>query len=213
MKKINSLFFVAVVVVLSSCGSSYYINPVGELSMVATRNLDKSANYVQIKAYAGISRTDLEAAKASAKNGVIKTNNPIVKEINAYKGKFLQDAVDNVVKSAAGGEYLYNLKLYTIAETPFKLFGPKITYYSYVASGDVWGINDVNANIKGFKISDKIVFTYTKELRKFLNKNFEGEVGKQYGGKVINLKGGEATVQLDNLAVVDIPYSNLTNLH
>ena len=126
--------------------------------------------------------------------------------------KYLQDAIDNVVKSVAGGEYLYNLKLYVVSEVPFKMFGPKVVVYNYVASGDVWGVKDANANIKGFKMGDKVVFTLTKDLRKMLSKNFEGETGKQYGGKVINFKGGEATIQLENSAVVDIPYANLTNL-
>ena len=207
MKKLNKLFFIGAVAVLSSCGSTYFIAPAGELSIAATRNLDKSTNYVQLKAYAGVSRTEVEAAKAATKNGQIKKKNPIVKEINAYKGKYLQDAIDNVVKSVAGGEYLYNLKLYVVTEVKGKL----ITY-NYVASGDVWGIKDANANIKGFKMGDKVVFTLTKDLRKMLSKNFDGETGKQYGGKVINLKGGEATVQLENSAVVDIPYANLTNL-
>jgi len=211
MRKLNSLFFLSAVVVLSSCGSTYFISPVGELSMVATRNIDKSANYVQIKAYAGVSGTEITAAMAAAKNGVIKRKNPIVKEINAYKAKLINQTVDNVVKSVAGGEYLYNAKFYLVGEVPGGM-GKKVITYNYVASGDVWGVKDANANIKGFKVNDKVVFTFSKELKKLLSKNFEGEAGKQYSGKVINLKAAEATIQLENSTVVDIPYTNLTNL-
>lgn len=215
MRKINYLIFASFIVLLSSCGSSFTVSSVGELSMVATRNIDKSAKYEQLKAYAGVSGTEIEAAMAAA-NGVIKRKNPIVKEINAYKAKLINQAVDNVVKSVAGGEYLYNAKFYLVAEQIKQSSvggkkAPAITY-SYIASGDVWGVKDPNANVKGFKVNDKVVFTYTKELKKMLGKNFEGEVSKQYSGKVINLKGAEATIQLENNSVVDLPYTNLTNL-
>lgn len=213
MKKLNSLFILSAAVILSSCGTTYFLKPVGELSMVATRNIDKSVNYTQLKAYAGVSGSDLTAAISAAKKGVIKSKNPIVKEINLFKATTLNQCVDNVVKSVAGGEYLYNTKFYLVGEVPFKLYGPKVIIYNYIASGDVWGVNDGNANIKGFKVNDKVIFTCTKELKKLLAKNFEGEVGKQYGGKVIGLKAGDATVQLENSTVVDIPYSSLTNLH
>jgi hypothetical protein len=213
MKKLNSLLILSAAVILSSCGTTYFLKPVGELSMVATRNIDKSVNYTQLKAYAGVSGSDLTSAIAAAKKGVIKAKNPIVKEINLFKATTLNQCVDNVVKSVAGGEYLYNTKFYLVGEVPFKLYGPKVIIYNYIASGDVWGVNDGNANIKGFKVNDKVVFTFTKELKKLLAKNFEGEVGKQYSGKVINLKSGDATVQLENSTVVDVPYTNLTNLH
>lgn len=211
MRKLNYLFLLSAAIVLSSCGSTYFIHPVGELSMVATRNIDKSVNYVQLKAYAGISGTEIEAAMAAAKKGVIKRKNPIVKEINAYKAKLINQTVDNVVKSVAGGEYLFNSKFYLVGEVPGGM-GKKVIIYNYIASGDVWGVKDANANIKGFKVSDKVVFTNTKECQKMLGKNFVGEIGKQYSGKVINLKAAEATVQLDNGTVIDLPYTNLTNL-
>ncbi len=212
MRKLNQLFFISSVAVLSSCGSTYFIRPVGELSMVATRNIDKSVNYTQLKAYAGVSGTEITAAMAAAKKGVIKAKNPIVKEINAYKATLMNQTVDNVVKSVAGGEYLYNAKFYLVGEVPFKLWGPSVITYNYVCAGDVWGVKDANANIKGFKVNDKVIFTLTKDLKKQLAKNFEGEVGKQYSGKVINLKAAEATIQLDNSVVLDLQYTFLTNL-
>ena len=215
MKKLNYLVVATFIVLLSSCGSSFTVSSVGELSMVATRNIDKSAKYEQLKAYAGVSGTEIEAAMSAA-GGIIKRKNPIVKEINAYKAKLINQSVDNVVKSVAGGEYLYNAKFYLVAETVKNAStggkkGPVVSY-SYICSGDVWGTRDANANVKGFKVSDKVVFTYTKELKKILGKNFEGEISKQYSGKVINLKGAEATIQLENNSVVDLPYTNITNL-
>lgn len=211
MRKANLIIvLIAFAATIYSC-TSYQVYSAGDLSLAATRNIDKSVDYKQLKAYVGISKTDLEAAKSSTKSGIIKKKNPIVKEINAYKGKYLQDAIDNVVKSVPGGEYLYNLRLYTVVEIVKGFY--KTTYtYNYVASGDVWGVDDGNANIKGFHNGDKVVFTYTKDIKKLLGKNFEGEIGKQYSGQVIGLKGGFATIKLENSTILDIPYANLTNL-
>ena len=219
MKKLNYLIVGSLAALLSSCGgSTYTVRPVGELSMVATRNIDKSAKYVQLKAYAGLAGTDLEAAMARSKNGLIKTKDPITKDINAYKAKLINQTVDNVVKSVAGGEYLYNAKFFEVTETTAQKVkttngaSEAVVLTYYVASGDVWGIDDPNANVKGFKKGDKVMFTFTKELKKTLGKNFEGEVSKQYNGKVINLKSTEATIQLENTTVLDMPYTLLTNL-
>ena len=218
MKKLNYLVVGSLVALLSSCGSTYTVAPCGELSVVSTRNIDKSVKYTQLKAYAGISGTEIEAAMAASKNGLIKAKNPITKEINAYKAKLLNQTVDNVVKSVAGGEYLYNAKFYTVTETTAQKTKSKdgtsqpvvLTYF--IACGDVWGVDDPNANIKGFKRGDNVMFSYTKELSKMLGKNFKGEVGKQYKGSVVTLKAAEATIQLENGTVVDMPYQSMTNL-
>ncbi|HRO74549.1 MAG TPA: hypothetical protein PLP27_00190 [Crocinitomicaceae bacterium] len=207
----NLLGLGLVLFVCGSCAHYYTFKPVGDLSMAATRNIDNSKEYVALKNYAGISRDDVAAAMATAKKGKIKKKNPIIKEINAFKASDIKDAIDKVVKSVAGGDYLYNLKIYHITEVS-GFMGKKVDY-SFVLSGDVWGVNSADNNIKGFHKGDKVVFVYSRDLKKEIGtKNFTGEVGKQYKGTVIGLKSGLATVLLDNESVVDIPYSYLTNL-
>ncbi len=218
MKELRLLKILAIggfATVLTSCGVTYGIRPAGDLSMVATRNVDRTTDYKQLQTYVGISKTDLEAAKSKNKRGVIKAGgvfgkpDPIIKEINTYKAKLLQEAVDNVVKSVPGGEFLYNANFYTVVEVQNKLFGEPVVYYNYICSGDVWGVNDGNADIKGFRVGDEVVFTYTKDLRKELSKDFKGEMDKQYPGKIVTLKGGHAVIKLENGTIVDIPYSAL----
>lgn len=198
IKRISVITSIVSLFALTSCSTSYIIKEAGDLTVIATRNIDKSVDYQMITAYAGISRSDIEAAKSTAKKGIIKKKNPIIKAVNTFKAKNLNGAVDNVVKSVAGGEYLANLRIYTVAE--FKSFSFKkdmLFDVYYVASGDVWGVKDDNSNIKGFHKKDNVIFTYSKDLKKAIGtKNFEGEIGKQYKGVVIDLKGAFSSVQL-----------------
>jgi hypothetical protein len=211
MKKIKLMFLIGLSTLFMSC-TSYRVVPVGELTMASTRNIDDSKEYVALRNYAGISRTDVEASISSSKKGIIKRRNPIIKEINSYKSSRLQDAIDNVVKSVPGGEYLRNVRLYAVTESSMKS-SSKVFTMDYVVTGDVWGIEDGDHDIKGFLVDDKVVFTYNKDLRKLLKRNFKGKLNKQYTGKILGLKGGFGTIQLDNGTVLDIPYSNLTKIN
>lgn len=193
---------------LSSCSTYYTIEPIGELTSIATRNIETSKTYEKLESYAGVSRTDVEAASSTNKNGRIKKNNPIIKTVNSFRAKALNEAVDNVVKSVPGGEYVNNVRVYKVNEVKGSI---QITYY--VVSGDVWGIESEDVEIKGFRIDDKVIFTYSKDLKKSIGEvNFKGELGKQYKGVILQLAGGDATIQLENSVIVDIPYSFLTNL-
>jgi hypothetical protein len=180
--------------------------------MVATRNIDKGAEYVALKTYAGVSNTELDNAIARSKKGLIGKKHPILQEINKYKANTINEAVDNVVKSQAGGEYLMNARFYVV-EISDAQSGNII--FEYVASGDVWGLKGKDLEIKGYRINDMVVFTYTKELQKALNKkNFpDGVIGKQYQGVVVGLSGAEATVKIENGSLLDIPYNLLRKLN
>lgn len=208
---IYTLIFGGFIFTFTSCSHYYRFTNIGDLTMVATRNIDNSENYKQLKTYAGISRDDVEAARSASRKGKIKKNNPIIGELNSYKASNLQEAIDKVVKSVPGGEYLMNLKIYAVGE--YSGFRMKNYNASYVATGDVWGGEKENADIKGFQVNDNVLFTYTKDLRKVIGKkNFKGSLDKQYKGRIMVLKGSRATIQVDNSTVVDIPYSYLINI-
>lgn len=195
-----------------SCSTYYVIKPAGDLTSISTRNIDNSAKYENLKSYAGVSRPDIEAAISTAKKGKIKKKNPIIKQINQFKALSLKESVDNVLNSVAGGEFIHNVRVYTVLEMRPKITALETDTY-YVMSGDVWGLNNENTNIKGFHKNDNVIFTYSRDLKKEIGtKNFNGEIGKQYKGKVIDLKSGFATIQLENESVLDIPYSYLTNI-
>ena len=199
---------IATVMLYSCKTATLTVTPMGQLNSVSTRNIDGSKKYVPLMTYAGVSSSEVENAIARSKKGRIKKKNPIYKEIMKFKGNNLNEAVDNVVKTQVGGEYLMNSRFYLVQQR-VKQNGLYVIKSTFVASGDVWGIKDSVQNIKGFKLNDPVVFIYTKELKKILKKNFTGTKGVQYSGTIINLMGAEATVKLDNGTVVDIPYSNL----
>lgn len=207
MKKIIFLSFISIMF-LSCTTSSLTVTPMGQLNSVSTRNVDNSKSYVPLMTYAGISSSEVENAISKSKKGRIKKRNPIYKEILKFKGNTINEAVDNVVKTRVGGEYLMNVRFYLVKQMTKE---GKLTVIknTFVASGDVWGINDDNQNIKGFKLNDNVVFTYNRELKKVMKTNFTGTIGVQYSGTIINLMGSEASIKLESGLIVDIPYINL----
>jgi hypothetical protein len=209
---IKITFFGSLILLFFSCKTTgILVSPAGSLNMVSTRNIDNGAAYVVLKTYAGVSNTELENAIAKSKKGLISKKHPILLEINKYKGRTIDEAVDKVVKSQAGGEYLMNARFYLVEISDAQ---DGTFRFEYVASGDVWGLKGKELEIKGFRINDLVVFTYTKELQKAMNKkNFpEGVIGKQYQGVVVGLSGAEATIKIENGSVLDIPYNLLRKL-
>ena len=63
---------------------------IGRLSVVSNRNFESKYEYVLLKSYAGTSNNDLIRNKA----------------------RTIEEAIDIVVKSTAGGEFLKNIKIY-----------------------------------------------------------------------------------------------------
>jgi hypothetical protein len=116
----NILFFCAIFL-LASCVTTKQI---GSVNMISNRNIESSVDYVLLKSYMGANK----------------------QEINQSKATSVEAAIDQVVKSTPGGEYLKNVKIYWVS-----------TKYLAV-EGDVWGIA-VNANFRGFTVGDKVKWT------------------------------------------------------
>ena len=209
MKTIFYLFLgLSISFCLSSCGGSYFVvKPAGELNMISTRNIDSKMEYQRLKTYAGIDRAQVDNAITTAKGGKIKRNHPLYKEILASKAENLKESVDAVVKGVAGGEYLQNAKIYTVIEyVKIKGSSKLIPTYYYMSSGDVWGTNSGDENIKGFRKGDQVVFTYTKDTKKYIGKVFEGEINSQYKGQITELKSASAVISLATGQIVELPY-------
>ncbi len=221
--KTNMKFILIITVflmVISSCGVKLYVTPLGAFNSVSTRNIDGSIKYEVLKTYAGVSSTEIDDVIAKSKDGIVKKRNRIFKEINKFKGKTLNEAVDNVVKNQVGGEYLMNVRFYQVREIdPKNKIVNKITF---ISSGDIWGQKVASQNIKGFKIGEEIIFVYKRELKKALGDNnllvllnFRskifpgGEINKQYQGTITDLMGAEATIQIKDGPILDIPYNIL----
>ena len=107
-------------------------------------------------------------------------------EIRKTKAMTIEDAIDQVVKSTPGGEFLKNVKVY-------------LTGNKYLAvEGDVWGITG-NINFRGFKIGDKVKWT---------------KLFKDFAGTIVNLKNDKvATIKRDSdQEIVEVEYNDLTKI-
>jgi hypothetical protein len=217
MKKlfIYGVFVFVATILLHSCKATMIVTPMGELNMISTRNINKAEEYKSLKTYAGVSSSDINNALSNSKKGFIPKKSQIFKEIIKYKGKTLNEAVDNVVKSQVGGNYLMNARLFLVQIAEKNGSGVVNVKYQYVVGGDVWGTLSADSEIQGFRMGDNVIFTYDRQLKKAMkgNINFEdGIIGKQYQGKIIGLGGAEATVKLENESIVDIPYNILRKI-
>lgn len=113
--------------ILASC---IQVKPIGDLTMISTRNIDRSMEYSLVKNYQGLSKKQKRKSKA----------------------KDIEEAVNVTVKSTPGGEYLTNVKLYFV-NNPWRL--RKDFRQTYVVEGDVWGFKG-EQSMKGFKVGDKV---------------------------------------------------------
>jgi hypothetical protein len=147
--------------IFASCVSTRQI---GNLNMVSTRNIDSSEDYSLLRNYMGASK----------------------KEIKNTKAHTMEDAIDQVVRSTPGGEYLKNVKVYLVKNR-------------YLAvEGDVWGISS-NINFRGFKVGNKVKWT---------------KLFKDYTGTIIELKDDKVcTVKSDSdQEIVEVEYDDLVKI-
>lgn len=118
MKKI--ILFCSAAVAVASCGPS--IKQIGYLNMISTRNVTTKNEYVNLRNAVGGDNRDLKRNKATT----------------------LDMAVGNLVKNVPGGEFVQNVKVYTIGKY-------------YAVSGDVWGLSG-EINHKGYKVGDHVMW-------------------------------------------------------
>lgn len=148
---------------------------IGKLSIVSNRNFESNYDYVLIKSYANASNNDLIRNKA----------------------RTLEEAIDKVVKSTAGGEFLKNVKIYELYKSNKKV---KENYYS--VEGDVWGLKDKSLHMQhGFKVGDKVIY---KDL-----------IGVKKSGVIKNLKNEKTCiVKLEGKnSVVEISYDIINKIN
>jgi hypothetical protein len=124
------------VLILSSCKTVEYM---GTLNMVSSRNIDtKMGDYSLIKNYAGGSASEIKKA------------------LKKTKASTLEAAVDETVRNVAGGEFLKNVKLYSVKRSKQSFF---------FVEGDVWGFKNVET-FRGFKIGDTVQWIEKTKAKK-----------------------------------------------
>jgi hypothetical protein len=160
----NKLLAICAILLFTSCVTTKQI---GSVNMISNRNVESNANYVLLKSYMGADR----------------------KEIRQSKALTVEAAIDQVVKSTPGGEYLKNVKIYIVAKA--------LTKYLAV-EGDVWGISE-NANFRGFTVGDKVKWT---------------KLFKDYTGIIVDLKNDKScTIKADpDQSIVEVDYKSLTKI-
>lgn len=119
MKKLFILFSLILTLASTSC-----IRRIGDLTMLSNRNVNDRMDYCLKKSYTGDSK----------------------REIRKNKHKMIEGSVEKVVQSVPGGEFLRNVKIYTVGKD----------YYSVV--GDVWGYCSEDASHKGFSVGDAVIW-------------------------------------------------------
>ncbi len=157
----NKIITFCALIFLSSCVTTKQI---GKVNMISNRNIESTANYTLIKTYMGTSQKEVKKSKAAT----------------------IEDAIDQVVKSTPGGEYLKNVKIY-------------LTSNKYLAvEGDVWGITD-NANFRGFSVGDKVKWT---------------KLFKDYTGIIVDLKNDKScTIKSDSdQSITEVDYKDLIKI-
>lgn len=118
---LKTIAFVLSVFTFFAC-SSTQPTLIGTVNSISSRNIDTSVKYELLKRYAGSGN----------------------KEVKRNAATTIDAAMENVIKSTPGGEYLMNVKIYKVED-------------KYSIEGDVWGIASKN-DIRGFKVNDEVVF-------------------------------------------------------
>ncbi len=156
----------------ASCTS---IEQIGKLNMLSNRNVDSSLDYDRMTTYSGSGKKELKKSRATT----------------------IEQAVDETVRKVPNGEFLMNVKIYSI----------KNKYYA--VEGDVWGIKENNVSFRGFSIGDKVIWKNTIFSR-------IGEAGEQYlTGTIKVLKDDQnclVTIDDDESKTVEVSYEEISKL-
>ena len=128
----KNLFILITATMFASCATTS-LRQIGSVNMISNRNVDSKTEYVLLQAYAGGSESDLKESESLT----------------------IDDAINEPVKSVAGGEFLKNVKIYTIMRG---------SVFYYAAVGDVWGIAGVENSYNGLRSGDKVTWKNPKKI-------------------------------------------------
>ena len=149
--------FILIVILFSACAPT--VTEIGTINMISTRNIETDFNYSQISSYKGASEREIKKTKSTT----------------------IQDAVNEVVRREPGGEFLMNVKLYSVERSG--------SYY-YAVEGDVWGGQE-SVNYRGFKLGDRVIWSVRKNMKtgviKSLKNNTECLVLVDDSDKIIEI--------------------------
>lgn len=117
---IKNIFLILLLGLLAACTT---VKQIGKVNMISDRNVDPSLKYQVITTYSGGSKAELKQSRAVT----------------------IEDAIDKTVRKVPGGNFLMNVKIYSINNR------------YYAVEGDVWG-DQTNLTYRGFKVGNKVIF-------------------------------------------------------
>jgi hypothetical protein len=153
----KNTIFLLIAALLTGCMS---VKEVGKVNMISNRNVSMKENYVLVRSYAGSGKRDLKRNKS----------------------KTIDGAVENLVRSVPGGEFVMNAKILLL----------DAKYYA--VDGDVYGLNQ-ERNFKGFKVGDRVewkdlLVRYTGVIVDLKNDR-EASVKDEANGKIRSVRYDE----------------------
>ena len=153
----NLALFILILILFSACAPT--VTQIGTINMISTRNVDTDFDYSELASYRGASE----------------------REIKRTESVTIEDAVNDVVRSVPGGDFLINVKLYSVERSG--------SYY-YAVEGDVWGKQE-SVNYRGFKVGDRVIWSVRNNMKtgiiKSLKNNTECLVLVDDSDKIIEI--------------------------
>jgi len=159
-----------------ACAPRVSVKQIGEMNMVATRNVDMGTKHEPLRTYAGGSHRELRESTSTS----------------------IEDAINETVRAVPGGEFLMNVKVYLVSHET------EGTYIA--VEGDVWGRPNVGVrgikpgDLVTWKRRNKFVTGKVVALRDADT----GIVEPEDGGKIVEvpldelLVGGAGTRNADD---------------
>ena len=136
---------------ISSCGTpQLQIKDAGRLTIGSTKNVDLDGDYALLDRNAGFDRSQLTVINNNDyKRSTRKT---ILANYERLRSETITEAIEKVVEGTPGGIYMENLELYQIADRSSS------TWDYYVVSGDVYGLEGQEEQIRRFIVGSKAFY-------------------------------------------------------
>jgi hypothetical protein len=124
----NLICYIMIGILATSCAGTY--KEIGELGMLADHKVNEEQHYKQLTTASGSNKKVIRKSKACS----------------------MQAAIDKVISKVPGGEYITNVKVYTVKK-------------QYLAvSGDVWGKDDLPFAKQDDKSKIEVAYSASKAL-------------------------------------------------
>ncbi|EAY27793.1 hypothetical protein M23134_00233 [Microscilla marina ATCC 23134] len=128
-----------------------HLQSTGRLTLASTKNVSFNKKYKMLAKSAGFDESQVKGLENPRTKQKTKRN--ILESYEKLKGNNVEQAINNVIESVPGGVYVENIEIFV--STGGKLGSEDV---SFVASGDVYGVQGKSRNIRGFYVGCKAFY-------------------------------------------------------